>query len=263
MISNLKMGNNFFEKEKKIQKLTEENQQMKTDLEVIQQENSNLKNMSNTYEKKINELTSNNKIKEIEYESLTLKFNRLKQDYENLNGKFDKMTNCNTSNVDKVKSLNDEIDSLQGSIQIYQNLEIRLRKEIESLEDKSIGLERKVENLNETLEERNKKIEILEKSLEQKNRHISVLVKERDRVGGVSTGMNNKENALNKINDEKSEVKSGFKPSVLTKKKVEVNDDKGIVAGLEGQIKEKDKELEKLKKENFLLSTRLRNTKAK
>ena len=136
------------------------------------------------------------------------------------------------------------------------------------LKRKNIEFERKVEGLNETIEEKDRKLDIFEKSLEQKNRHILVLVKEKDRVIN-----NNKENTLGSGKNKDKENRGGIK-SLRTEEKKKRPDDysneneeakaiKNLIANLENEIKEKDKELEKMKKENFLLTTHLRNMKVK
>lgn len=265
----LKLGNSLFEKERKILDLTNENQILNQKVASLFKEHEGLLAYSKDFEKIQAELRNNLKLKEVEYDSLNAKYKKLSDDYKTLNESHQTLLVHEKENQNRIGSLNKEIDKLNKAVLEYQDLELKLKEEIKILEQKNFGSEKNIEQLNELLESKDHKIGVLDKNLGHKDKYLAILMKEKNRLmkpneptkDQPKSGMKLKDNyKSSSVLTEKSENKDCSNDSEYKSTQFSDNPQIGI---LEKKLEEKQSEIEKLKKENFALSTRLRNVTVK
>lgn len=264
----LKLGNSLFEKEKKILELTNENQVLNQKLSSIFKEYEGLLAYSKDFEKIQSELRNNLKLKEVEFDSLNAKYKKLSDDFKCLSESHQTLQSHEKENQNRIGSLNKEIDKLNMALLEAQDLELKLKDEIKTLEQKNFGNEKNIEQLNELLDSKDHKIGVLDKNLGHKDKYLAILMKEKNRLmkpneptkdqkGGIKLKENYKSSSAL---SEKSENKDYSNESDYKTSQISENPQIGI---LEKKLDEKQQEIEKLKKENFALSTRLRNVTVK
>ena len=264
----MKLGGNLFQKEKRINELTEENYkvtQMYTELknrnEILEKERKDFDN----YQANI---SNSMKIKEIEWENLLGRYNKLSEEYKLLQTRFQESSSTNSESEQKILSFSREIDLLNQKLMISQDLELKLRNEIDILEKRNTTFQKNIEDLNKIIGEKKQNTDILEKSIAHKDKYLALLIKEKERLLRLNENSQPvvskkdkdlKEKTLNK--PERDFDKELLSYSYLNQDESELGKLKSKVHALEKQVHLKSDESEKLKVENFNLLNRLRNKK--
>ena len=180
------------------------------------------------------------------------------------------------------RDLKTQLDHYNSKVNSAADLEERLKKEVGLGEKEFQKLERMCVGLQERLKERENNISIVQKSLSQKDKHLSLLLKEKERylnknpLSEITNQIHNKKRlAFAKGEEGKREGEGGGRRRVdggrregggggwreeggKKKEEEKENDEEGR---REGGAREEilEREIEKLKKENFELIVRLRN----
>ena len=186
---------------------------------------------------------------------------------------------CNKSHFNR--ELKSQLDHYNSKVNSAADLEDRLKKEVGMGEKELQKLEKMCLGLQEKLTEKENNISVLQKSISQKDKHLSLLLKEKERylnknpLSEITNKIQNKQRlSFAKGEEWKREGEGGVRRREEGGRKEggkwregggkkkegeeEENEEEGKRGRIEGEEK-LEREIERLKKENFELIVRLRN----
>ena len=261
MATAIRFGNNVFQKEKKIILLEKELSDLQTAYASLQSQTNSFQACQTSSEKIISEYQQKCNFQEIEILAKNDKISHLLKEKEIFENEKAKILKENEEFRKINEKLRENLGEASQKLIFASDLEIRLRQEIRSLEGNNEKFERKMEGLLKTLEEKKENIEILEKSINQKDKFNAIIMKEKERLMKITPfeGLvkeKQKETKNVKINNNNN--KENLKKFDNKEKERENMED---FDGVRQKLKIAENEVEKLKKENFELSVRLKNKK--
>lgn len=261
----INMGNSLFNKDRRVQELTQDNIKLSTRLQDLGGKLRQLVEENKALKLKLNKTKDSASMDGLQFEQLRL-------NHLTLDSKFLKMAEDFELNKIASENKSGKIDALERQQEIYlgrimeleNDLKIR-NSDMETLEKRNAIQKSEIHDLKLAHEKSLDNIAILEKSMIQKNKHIQIFIKEKERT--VKTQKNSFKEFLNdKIDYELREDRTETENYILDKNadlKSQVALLRDKIMALKEQLGDKDKEIQKVKDDNFYLVTRLKNLRGK
>lgn len=262
MATDIRFGNNVFQKERKILLLEQELSQLQSSYTLLQSQYSSLLQSHSASDRSIFLHKQEKDIQNIELITKTDNLNRLQQEKELWLIEKSVLEKENIEYKKMNEKLRENIDQMGQKLDSSIDLESRLKQEILVLEGFNEKLEKKAAGLKKAIDEKTENIEILEKSVTQKDKFNAIIVKEKERLMKLSPFegflKDKKHETKPMILTNKENIRKIENKSILQKDMVLENDN---IEVLRKKLKQTELEMEKIKKQNCELVIRLKNKK--
>lgn len=279
----IKLGIPFLQKEKQIIALQSSLSSLEKDNTSLQENYLLLQNSFSSLKNEANLLKNELALAKFELISKTEKVSNLEEEKNALILDLTQFKEKNVFLENLNRDLKSQLDHYNLKVNSAADLEDRLNMEVEMGEKELQKLEKLCLGLQEKLTEKENNISILQKSLTQKDKHLSLLLKEKERyinknpLSEITNQIQNKkrlsfakgevgkkygeEGGRRKEEGGRREGERCMWREKGGKKKEEEEDDneEEIMRGRRTGEERLEREIERLKKENFELIVRLRN----
>jgi chromosome segregation ATPase len=263
MSISMKLGHGLFNKELKIDELQKKCNALEKKNEEILKHCKDIEETLKKNERAFNEMKNRLSVKELDAAHLEEKLKKKESECESLKQRLSKVENEEKEGLKTINNYSESLDDYKAQLLSKDNLEKRLRQELLLTEKRNNTFEKRLEDLQELLNKKDQEVEVLSKSLSQKDKYNQILVKEKERsqrkLSDEKKKVKNKENEPLHTYSKREDLEEYIKSS--TKNESDVSQLKRYIVELEKDLKERDKQLEKLRLEKFELATRLKNRK--